>query len=61
MPTAPPSLFIDTRRHQMFPILEVEEIKRMRRFGAVRFYRAGRALMAVGDSGPGSANGSDLR
>ncbi len=52
MPTAPQSI-IDTRRHQMFPILEPIEIERIRRFGKVRSYRAGEALVEVGKIGPG--------
>ncbi len=39
---------IDTRRHQMFPILEPLEIERLRRFGTLRSYAAGEALAKVG-------------
>src|SRR3989449_887283 len=52
MPAAPQSI-IDTRRHQMFPVLESADIERVRRFGKVRFYRAGEALVQVGKVGPG--------
>jgi thioredoxin reductase (NADPH) len=52
MPAAPQSI-IDTRRPQMFPILEAAEIERMRRFGKVRSYSAGEALVEVGRVGPG--------
>ena len=52
MPAAPQSI-IDTRRHQMFPVLESADIERVRRFGKVRFYRAGEALVKVGNVGPG--------
>src|SRR5262245_32337022 len=52
MPAAPQSI-IDTRRHQMFPVLESADIERVRRFGKVRFYRAGEALVEVGNVGPG--------
>src|SRR4051812_4809360 len=52
MPAAPESI-IETRRHQMFPILEPNEIERMRRFGKVRSYRAGETLAEVGKPGPG--------
>jgi thioredoxin reductase (NADPH) len=52
MPAAPQSV-IDTRRHQMFPVLESAEIERVRRFGTVRSYRAGEALVEVGNVGPG--------
>jgi thioredoxin reductase (NADPH) len=52
MPAAPQSI-IDTRRHQMFPVLESTDIERVRRFGKVHFYRAGEALVQVGTVGPG--------
>ena len=44
---------IDTRRHQMFPVLEPAEIERVRRFGKVRSYDAGEALARVGEVGLG--------
>jgi hypothetical protein len=44
---------IDTRRHQMFPVLEPSEIERVRRFGVVRSYAAGEALAKVGEVGHG--------
>jgi thioredoxin reductase (NADPH) len=44
---------IDTRRDQMFPVLEASEIERVRRFGKVRSYGAGAALAKVGDVGHG--------
>jgi thioredoxin reductase (NADPH) len=44
---------IDTRRHQMFPVLEPAEIERVRRFGKVRSYDAGEALARVGQVGLG--------
>jgi thioredoxin reductase (NADPH) len=47
------SSIIDTRRDQMFPVLEPQEIERVRRFGKVRSYDAGEALEKVGDVGPG--------
>jgi len=52
MSTATPSIF-ETRRHQVFPILEAAEIERMRRFGTVRSYAAGDALVTTGEVGPG--------
>jgi thioredoxin reductase (NADPH) len=52
MPPAPQSV-LDTRRHQMFPVLEPAEIERMRRFGKIRHYRAGKALLDVGKVAPG--------
>ena len=36
--------FMDTRRHQMFPMLEPAEIERLRRFGEPRAYAARRGL-----------------
>jgi thioredoxin reductase (NADPH) len=37
----------------MFPVLEPQEIERVRRFGKVRSYGAGEALAKVGDMGHG--------
>src|SRR5947207_2871010 len=50
---APTQSVIDTRRHQMFPVLEPAEIERVRRFGKVRSYGAGEALAKVGKVGLG--------
>src|SRR5215469_13247757 len=47
-----PSIF-DTRRDQMFPVLEPFEIERVRRFGKVRSYDDAAALVKVGQVGPG--------
>lgn len=47
MPGAAPS-FVDTRRDQMFPSLESAEIARLRRFGTIRSYAAGEALVKAG-------------
>jgi len=44
---------METRRDQMFPVLARPEIERVRRFGKVRSYRAGEALVQVGKPGPG--------
>src|SRR5262245_2728075 len=44
---------VETRRHQIFPTLEALEIERVRRFGEVRAYGAGEALVTVGQVGPG--------
>src|SRR5882757_2169292 len=49
----PAQSIIDTRRHQMFPTLEPAEIERVRRFGAVRAYGTGDALVKVGEVGHG--------
>jgi thioredoxin reductase (NADPH) len=44
---------IETRRHQIFPVLEASEIERVRRLGKVHSYGAGEALAKVGEVGPG--------
>src|SRR3984893_5880875 len=51
----PPPSIIDTRRNQMFPVLEPVEIERVRRFGKVRSYGAGEALAKAGEKGHGLA------
>ena len=48
-----PNRSLDTRRDQMFPVLEPAEIERVRRFGKVRSYGAGEALAKVGEVGLG--------
>jgi thioredoxin reductase (NADPH) len=50
---SPPESIIETRRHQMFPILKPGEIERVRRFGEVRQFAAGETLATVGKVGPG--------
>ena len=52
MPVPKPSI-IDTRSDQMFPRLERAEIERLRRFGVLRSYGAGEALVKVGEVGEG--------
>jgi thioredoxin reductase (NADPH) len=49
----PRQSIIETRRHQMFPVLEPWEIERVRRFGELRSYDAGEMLAKVGDVGHG--------
>src|SRR6202158_1626075 len=49
----PAKSIIDTRRPQMFPVLEPLEIERLRRFGALRSYAAGEALAKFGSVGQG--------
>jgi thioredoxin reductase (NADPH) len=44
---------IEARRDQMFPTLEPAEVDRLRRFGEIRSYRAGEALVKVGEVGHG--------
>jgi len=48
-----PQTVLETRRDQMFPRLEPEEVERVRRFGEVRAYAAGEALFRTGDAGLG--------
>jgi thioredoxin reductase (NADPH) len=43
----------ETRRDQMFPTLEPAELERVRRFGEVRSFAAGEALVKVGQVGLG--------
>jgi thioredoxin reductase (NADPH) len=50
---APIQSVIETRRHQMFPVLERAEIERVRRFGELRRYATGEALAKVGQVGAG--------
>ena len=49
----PKPSIIDTRSDQMFPRLERAEIERLRRFGVLRSYSAGEALVKVGKVGEG--------
>lgn len=46
---------IDTRSHQMFPLLQASEIDRVRRFGEIRHYAARDALAQVGQVSSGLA------
>src|SRR5438552_4896615 len=43
----------DTRGEQMFLHLTDEELTRLAKFGVPRSYRAGEALVRVGETGPG--------
>jgi thioredoxin reductase (NADPH) len=49
---AKPSI-IDSRRGQMFPVLEAAEIERVRRFGSVCRFASGEALVKAGEVGSG--------
>jgi thioredoxin reductase (NADPH) len=51
--SVPTQSILDSRRHQLFPILEPAEIERVRRFGKVRSYGTGEALATVGEVSPG--------
>ncbi len=46
---------IETRRDQIFPLLDATDIQRSRRFGEVRRFAAGEALAAIGEVGLGLA------
>jgi thioredoxin reductase (NADPH) len=50
---AVPQSIIETRRAQMFPMLEPGEVERVRRFGEVRAFADGEALAKVGERGHG--------
>ncbi|MDM0013549.1 FAD-dependent oxidoreductase [Variovorax sp. J22P168] len=53
MPDEPTTIEVETRRHQMFPILSAADIARIRRFGSVRQHARGDCLFRAGDPGPG--------
>ncbi len=53
MATQQNSSILETRRDQLFPILEMHEIDRVRRFGTLRTFAAGEALARTGEIGPG--------
>ncbi|WP_262270558.1 FAD-dependent oxidoreductase [Microvirga yunnanensis] len=46
-------LINETRRDQVFPVLNAAEIERLRRFGEVRRYEAGQTLWRIGEVGHG--------
>src|SRR5882672_537381 len=48
-----PRPVIETRYAQMFPTLEPEEIRRLRRFGETRTFGAGERLVETGEVSPG--------
>jgi thioredoxin reductase (NADPH) len=47
--STPQQSIFDTRRDQVFPVLEPSEIERVRRFGERHAYRAGEALAKIGE------------
>jgi thioredoxin reductase (NADPH) len=47
------SNLLETRRHQMFPVLAAAEIARLRRFGEARSYAPGEAILRIGEPGHG--------
>lgn len=50
----PPDVLIETRRHQMFPVLEASEIGRIARLGERQTYRAGTHIFTTGEVAPGA-------
>ncbi|WP_304504114.1 FAD-dependent oxidoreductase [Corallococcus sp. EGB] len=50
-PPLPPNL--ESRRSQMFPVLDARDHERMQRFGEVRRFRDGECLAAAGQPSPG--------
>jgi thioredoxin reductase (NADPH) len=50
-PPLPPDL--ESRRSQMFPVLDARDRERMQRFGEVRRFRDGECLVAAGQPSPG--------
>ncbi|MGJ7491283.1 FAD-dependent oxidoreductase [Variovorax sp. ZT4R33] len=49
----PQTVEIETRRHQMFPVLGEHDIQRMRRFGTLERYAAGDCMFRAGEPGLG--------
>lgn len=50
---APEQIEVETRSHQMFPVLDAADAARVRRFGEVRHYPAGSCLFKAGEAGAG--------
>jgi thioredoxin reductase (NADPH) len=50
---APEASILATRRHQIFPVLEAQEVERMRRVGELRTFDKGEALATSGQRSPG--------
>jgi thioredoxin reductase (NADPH) len=51
--SVPTKSIIESRRDQIFPVLETAEIERMRRFGRLRSFRADEVLATAGQVGDG--------
>jgi thioredoxin reductase (NADPH) len=49
----PETIEVETRRHQMFPVLGAADATRVRRFGELRHYARGSCLFRAGEPGPG--------
>ena len=41
---------LDTRRAHMFPVLDVHDFSRLRRFGDVKHFAAGSRIMTAGEA-----------
>src|ERR1700746_70666 len=50
---APEVSTLETRRHQIFPVLEPQEVERLRRIGELRTFNKGEALATAGRHSPG--------
>ncbi|RZA13031.1 MAG: cyclic nucleotide-binding domain-containing protein [Proteobacteria bacterium] len=44
---------VETRRHQMFPVLDAADAQRVRRFGELQRYPSGSCLFRAGEPGGG--------
>ncbi len=53
MSASPVVPIIEARREQMFPVLDANDIARLKRFGEIRHYDTGAAVMKVGEIAPG--------
>ncbi|CAN5846899.1 FAD-dependent oxidoreductase [soil metagenome] len=49
----PHPTIVDSRHDQIFPVFEAPDLAKLRRFGTIRAYAAGEALVAVGKASPG--------
>src|SRR5208282_4523989 len=47
------SIDVESRRHQIFPVLSADEIERLRRFGTMTQWQSGSLLFEAGKPGPG--------
>src|SRR5262249_21680485 len=51
--SVPTQSIIESRRNQIFPVLETADIERMRRFGTLRSFGAGEVLASAGQVADG--------
>src|SRR5208283_287131 len=52
-PSSARSIDVESRRHQIFPVLSADEIERLRRFGTMTQWQSGSLLFEAGKPGPG--------